>query len=134
VYEVGYVESGGTGEKTEKVSFRPFVETAEKKAALFNSLAGKAGGAFQKLEGSDEDQLLEFVSRQLSDLYLIQRRLHGLQTYFLSEAPRESRAAMRGIQRELAAIHNSIVKANQKKHDYVARKEEEEQMRRLGIR
>jgi len=35
---------------------------------------------------------------------------------------------------ELATLKTSIIKANQKKHEYVAQKEEIEQMRRLGIR
>jgi hypothetical protein len=37
---------------------------------------------------------------------------------------------MRGIKPELSAIKNGIVKANQKRHEYIAQKEEVEQMKR----
>jgi hypothetical protein len=134
LYEVEYVEGTSSAVKSEKISLRPFLESVHKKASLLSSLAVRSGSAQQKLESSPEDQVLEFVSRLLSDLTLMHRRMGGLNTYFLSEAPREQRARMKGVKLQLTAIRNAVVKANQKKHDFVARNEEEEQMKRLGIR
>ena len=34
----------------------------------------------------------------------------------------------------MTTIKGAVIKANQKKHEYVARREELEQMRRLGIK
>jgi hypothetical protein len=133
VYDVEYMERESGARKAEKVAFGPFVESVQRKATLYASLANRASAASHKMEGSAEDQILEFVGRQLADLNIMHRRMNGLNTYFLSEATRETRASMKGIKIQLTAIHNAIVKANQKKHDYVARREEQEQMRRMGI-
>jgi hypothetical protein len=40
---------------------------------------------------------------------------------------------VKGIKPELATIKNAIVRANQDRYEYSAQKEEEEQMKRLGI-
>jgi hypothetical protein len=133
VYEVEYFEGDDAAPRSEKISFIPFVDGLRKKNTLLSSLANRASGAYQKMEAAGEDALLEFVSRQLAELNLIYRRMGGLATYFQSEVSREQRQRLKGIKIELAAIKNGIVKANQKKHEYVSRKEEEEQMRRLGI-
>jgi hypothetical protein len=133
VYEVEYFEGADTKARTEKIGFDSFVEAARKKASFYSQLANRAGGAYLKLESATEDQLLDFVGKQISELYLLHRRMNGLNTFFLSEVPREQRSRLKGIKLQLTAINNGIVKANAKKHDYVSRKEEDEQMRRLGI-
>jgi hypothetical protein len=40
---------------------------------------------------------------------------------------------IRGIKLEITAIKNSVVKANQKRHEYVSQKEEIEQLKKLGV-
>ena len=65
---------------------------------------------------------------------MIHRRAQALDTYFKSKATRDDRRKLRGIKIELTTIRNSIVKANQLKHEYTAKKEELEQMKRLGIK
>ncbi len=57
----------------------------------------------------------------------------SLDTYFKSETTREQRARLRGITIELTGIKNAIVKTNQKKHEYVAKHEEIDQLKKLGI-
>jgi hypothetical protein len=88
---------------------------------------------YKKIEMAGEDRVLEFLGRQIAELQLIHRRMNGLHTYFQSEVPRGERYRIKEIKLQLTAIKNAIIKANQRKHDYVARKEEEEQMKRLGI-
>jgi hypothetical protein len=60
-------------------------------------------------------------------------RLSGLNIYLLSEASREQRDRLKGIKIELSALKNSIIKTNKKKYEYVALKDEEKQLRKLGI-
>ena len=57
----------------------------------------------------------------------------ALDTYFKSETTRSQRALIKGIKLEIGAVKNAVVKANQKKHEYVSRKEEVEQLKKLGI-
>lgn len=131
--EIEYFEGAALVPKTEQVYFQPFEGAVKKKASMYASLLSRASAAFQKLETVGEDQLLDFVSKQIMELQTMHRRLGGLNAYFQSEAPRELRPNLKGIKLNLSAMMNGIVKANQRKHDYVAMREEEEQMKRLGI-
>jgi hypothetical protein len=131
--EIEYFEGAALVPKTEQVYFLPFEEAVKKKASMYASLLSRASAAFQKLETVGEDQLLDFVSKQIMELQVMHRRLGGLNAFFQSEAPRELRPNLKGIKLNLSAMLNGIVKANQRKHDYVAIREEEEQMKRLGI-
>jgi hypothetical protein len=70
----------------------------------------------------------------MEDLVLVYRRLQGLDTFFKNAVEREQKAELKGIKIELTSINNSMVRANQKKHEYIARKDEFEQMKRLGIK
>ena len=131
--DIEYFEGAASVPKTERLYFFPFMEVMKKKASLYSALMNRASAAFQKLETAPEDQLLDFLAKQIMELQVAHRRMNGLNAYFQSEAPRELRENMKGIKLQLTAIMNGIVKANQRKHDYVAVKEEEEQMKRLGI-
>ncbi len=134
VYEVEFFEGADPSPRTEKLYFHAFVEAVQKKASLLTALANKAGAAYRRLEAAKEDQLLEFVSKQLGELQLMHRRLDSLNAFLLRDTPRDEGPRLKGIKLQLTAIKNCLVKANQRKHDYVSRKEEEEQMRRLGIK
>jgi hypothetical protein len=46
---------------------------------------------------------------------------------------KEDRDKIRGIKPELGTIKNAILRANSKRHEYSAQKEEEEQLKRLGV-
>jgi hypothetical protein len=57
----------------------------------------------------------------------------GLNAVFQSRAVGGRKAEIKGIRLELVAVKNGIVKANQRRHEYAARKEEKEQLGRLGL-
>jgi hypothetical protein len=59
--------------------------------------------------------------------------LTALDEYFKSEAPQEDRDKVKGIKPELSTMKNAIIRANAKRHEYSAQKEEEEQLKRLGV-
>jgi hypothetical protein len=59
--------------------------------------------------------------------------LGALDDFFKLEAGKEDRDKIKGIKPELATMKNAIVKANQRRYEFSAQKEEEEQMKKLGI-
>ena len=71
--------------------------------------------------------------KNLEELHIIHRRLSGLDAFFKTEMPRDLRKQVRGIKNDLAALKNTLHNANQKRHDYVSKKEELEQLKRLGV-
>ena len=129
-YEVEYYETAATAPKVERVAFTAFIAEVRKKVGLLASLATAPG--FARLEASAEQPLLEFVDRQLTDLLLIHRRMAGLNAGFQARAAEGRKTEIKGIRLELVAVKNSIVKANQRRHEYAARREEQEQLGRLG--
>jgi hypothetical protein len=117
--------------KLERVAFPTFVAETRKAAAVLASLATPSGLA--RLESAAEQPLIEFIDRQICSLLLIHRRMAGLNAVFQSRAVGGRKAEIKGIRLELVAVKNSIVKANQRRHEYAARREEQEQLGRLGL-
>ncbi len=134
LYEIEYFDPATSSNRLEKVAFQEFTELSKRLIQLFAGLSNKASTTYRKLENSSEDGIFSLLNHNLINLQLVHRRMSGLFNTFRSEVTRDKRAKIRGIKLELNAIKNSVVKGNQKKHEYVAIKEEEEQMRRLGLK
>ncbi len=130
---IEYFNSATSATQTEKIDPHAFLEKAAGKARVLAALGNRMSRASARLREGSEEQVFEFLEATLRELQLIHRRLEGLGTYLRSEASREERERMRGIKLELAAVKNAIIRANRQRHEYVNRKEEERQLRRLGI-
>ena len=130
--DVEYLDPDGTRHET--VALAPFLESVKRKVELMASLGDESGQAFARLAAAADDQLLEFVERQLSDLLVLHRRMGGVNARLQAETPAGRSAGRRteakGIRLELSAIKNFLVKANQRMHDYTARLEELQQYQR----
>jgi hypothetical protein len=133
-YEIDYTDPVTTAQRSERLDFSSFCEEVQKKGKLFNSLNARAGVAYQRLEGSPEEQAYSFLDKSIDELQTIMRRLGALDVFFRSEVRKENRARLHGLKLEMDAVKNTLIKANQKKHEYVSQREELEQMKRLGIR
>ncbi|MFQ3619519.1 MAG: hypothetical protein SNJ78_01105 [Spirochaetales bacterium] len=133
VYEVEYMDLTTSTTKKEPIRFLSFIEDLKKRARIYAGILSRSSTGYKRLEQAGEEQLFIFLNKHIEELQLIHRRLNGLETFFRSETPRENRASLRGIKIELTSIQNILVKANQKRHDYVAKKEEIEQLRKLGV-
>lgn len=124
--DVEYLDPDGT--RRETVALAPFLETVKRKVELMASLSDESGQAFTRLAATADDQLLDFVERQLSDLMVLHRRMGGVNAALQALAPAGQsggrRAEAKGIRLELSAVKNFLVKANQRMHDYTARLEE----------
>jgi len=118
-YKVQYAEPGVAAPKTEVIDFAAFSVDVSKKASLLATLQPGSGPAQRRLASTSEEQLATFVDKQLNDLLLIHRRLGCLNTMFQARLMQEKKTA-RGIKIELLTIKNCIVKANQKRREYVA--------------
>ena len=88
---------------------------------------------YHRLEQMEEEKAFEFLVSNLQEIQIVLRRLPALDTYFKTEVPKEQRSLVRGIKLEISGIKNAFLKANQKKHEYVSKKEEREQLKKLGI-
>jgi hypothetical protein len=132
IYDVEYMDPAKGVPVKEKVNFHHFRNEMDRKNRILASLTAH-GTAQAKLEAMSEDQITVFLEKNIREVQSLYRTLTALDEFFKAETPRADRDKVKGIKPELAAIKNAIVRANQLRHEYSAQKEEEEQMRRLGI-
>jgi uncharacterized protein with von Willebrand factor type A (vWA) domain len=105
----------------------------EKKTKTLQALANR-GPAQAKLEAMQDEQLIQFLERTIRDVQNLHKILSALDEFFKSAVDKTDRAKVKGIKPELSTIKNTIVRANSKRHEYSAQKEEEEQLKRLGAK
>jgi len=130
IYDIEYIDSVKGTTVKEKVNYNQFRTDLDKRMRSFATLSSRN---VTKIDALDEKQLLTLLERAIRDAQTLHKTLGGLDEYFKAEAPRESREKVRGIKPELATIKNAYIKANQKRHEYSAQIEEEEQLKRLGV-
>lgn len=122
-----------TNTKTIQIDLNEYLEKSRKKMRLMASLSNKVSTTFRKLETASEDTILNFISKSLEDISIISTKLDPVNTYLKSEAGRDQRKALKGVKIEYTSIKNILVKTNKKRHDYISRMEEIEQMKKLGV-
>jgi hypothetical protein len=132
IYDIEYMDNIKGIPVKEKLNYHRFRGDMDRKARIFGSLASH-GPAKTRIQSMSEEQLNSLLEKNIHEAQNLHRTLTALDDYFKAEASREERDRIKGIRPELAAVKNVIVRANQLRHEYSARKEEEEQMRRLGI-
>ncbi len=133
LYDIEYFDPITAGSHSEELNFTQFAIDLDRKGRFLSSIANRGSATNHKLENADEDQLLSVLSKNIEEIQAMHKILTALDVFFKSEADRDERDKMYGIKPELTGIKNAIVKANQKRHEYLSRKEEMDQMKRLGI-
>ena len=99
-----------------------------------SSLSNKMGKAYEKLAAGTEEQVFAILDQLLNETQSLHRLLPALDSRFKAAAGTgESKVSLRGIRLELNGIKNAIMKCNQLKHEYLSRKEEQEQLKKLGM-
>ena len=119
--------------KTARLNLNEYMEDAKKKMRTISALSNKVSTINRKLEAASEDAVLNFISKSIEDLYIITNKMDPVNTYFKSEVSREQRNSVKGVKIEVTTMKNTLVKTNQKRHEYISRMEEIEQMKKLGV-
>jgi hypothetical protein len=132
IYDIEYVDAARGVTIKDKVVFNTFRTNLEQRAKTLFNVSTK-GLAVSKLEGMAETKLLEILERYIRDVQNQHKILSALDEYFKAAVSEEDRSKIKGIKPELSTMKNAIVKANQKRYEYNAQKEEAEQFKRLGI-
>lgn len=135
IHEVEYLDPVSSERKNESINFTTFCAEAIRRSQGLVSMVSKTSPPYRRLEGSSEDVVFKFLAKGIEDLQAFHRKLAALDEFFQGALDdQESRTRIRSVKIELGSIKNAIIKANQKRHEYIAQKEELEQMKRLGIR
>ena len=131
VYNIEYIDPASSAKIKEKISFHHFREDLNKKTRILSNFV--RGPAYQKLAAMTEEQIINYLERNIREVQALHKTLNALDDHFKTAVPSEDRAKIKGIKPELSALKNSIVKANQQRYEYSAQKEQEEQMKKLGL-
>ena len=131
IYQVEYMDPTKGIPVKEKVSFHQFRDDLEKKIRILSSFV--KGSAYQKISAMNEDQITGYLERYINDLQNIHKTLGALDDYFKANVAQTDRDKIKGIKPDLTALKNIYVRANQMRYEYSAQKEEEEQLKRLGV-
>ena len=86
-----------------------------------------------RLQRTDETAILEFVNKQISENQEILTLLESADEYFKNNVSIANRTKIRGLKMDLIAIKNNLIKATQKRSEYISYVEERNQMKKLGI-
>lgn len=133
VYLVEYVDEKTGARATEEIAFERFIASLMRRSRIYSGILSRTGNAWTRLQHSPEEELLQFVTTDTQELALMVRRLESLETMFRAEVDREQRNRLRGVNAELITMREHLQRARKKNHEYVAKYEEIEQLRRLGI-
>ncbi|MEX2444593.1 MAG: hypothetical protein WD492_13380 [Alkalispirochaeta sp.] len=133
IFTIDYVDKSTGAHKTEDINFDSFLEALRRRSRVYSSLMARSGTAWTKLQNSDEDMLLQFVTKDVQEVSDVVRRLEGLETFFKTEVSRDQRSQLRSVNMEITAINDHLDRGRKKVRQYVAKTEEREQLRKLGI-
>ncbi|HUW71000.1 MAG TPA: hypothetical protein VMX33_12285 [bacterium] len=135
VHEVEYLDPVSSERKHEAIDVTAFCADATKRAQSLSAMVSKSSASFKRMEGSSEEIIYKFLARSIEEFQAFHRKLAALDDFYLGAiTDPESKGKVRSVKIELGSLKNAIIKANQKRHEYIAQKDEMEQMKRLGIR
>ncbi len=134
IHEVDYIDPVSSERKSEDIDFTELMEEATKRAQSLSAMMSRASAASKRLESATEDQAYKFLEKGIEDLQKYHRKLYALDEFFKGAVTDpDIKGRVRSVAVELGSVKNAVIKANQKRHEYIAQKEELEQMKRLGI-
>jgi hypothetical protein len=132
-YEIEFLDESRGSSKMEQIVWLAFLDEVTAKARTLQALATRNSPAIQRVEAASDDRVFELLSKLCSETMRLTRRMEGLSALFRSQVPPMHRSRLQGVHGDLAIVRNAVARANRQKHEYVARQEEEEQFRKLGI-
>ena len=134
VYEVEFIDPATSVSRTMSVNFDDFYKRGIATAKKTSAFASKTSPGLAKMEDLAGDALYEILERHVIDVQRLARTMPALHDHFQAKLDKLGKGKLRGIRLEINAIKNAMLKANQRRHEYVSRKEEQEQLKRLGIK
>jgi hypothetical protein len=132
-YDVEFLDETTSTVHTETINVDQFVQELRKRAKLYGALLNRASPTYQKVAKASEDQLFQFLQKHSEELFVMHRRISSIDTFIRTEVSRDKRNQLRAMQVSLSNLKDALLKANKKRHDYLSRKEEAQQLKRLGV-
>ncbi|MBN2625242.1 MAG: hypothetical protein JXA95_01150 [Spirochaetales bacterium] len=132
-YEVKTIDPVSGHERKIKLNYTSLIDKLHKKNQLLRSVGNTNSPAYGKLKEYSEKALMEFIENNLLDLRAFHKKMVGLDEMFKMEPDPTLRARVKGIRVEMDTLKRIYVESNKSLKEYVAQKEEQAQLKALGI-
>lgn len=134
IYTFIIVDQKKGTKSSRSIDIRIFIGNIIRKSKFYAALANKAGPEFHKVKTFEENAILEFTNKNIMENQEILSLLDAGDEYFKQNVPANERAKIKGLKMDLITIKNIVVKSIQKRTEYCSYIEEQDQMRKLGIK
>jgi hypothetical protein len=135
VHDVEYLDPVSSERRHESIDFTEFCSNGMKRAQSLVAMVSRNSVSYKRLESSTEEAAFKFLSKLIEELQGLHRKLAALNEFFLDTVQDpEFKGKTKNVNIELGSVKNAIIKANQKRHEYMSQKDEQEQLKKLGIR
>ena len=115
------------------VDMNTFIDTLERKENLFFAISDKNSNEYIKIYTVEDESLLQFVNKQVSETREIFLILSGLDEYFKNKVSSKNKSKIRGLKIELLTLQNAVISANQKRVEYINLAEQISKIEQLGM-
>lgn len=132
VVELPVKDTTTGAEKSQKIEVNEFIHELLRKEHVYAGI-GTKGPEYQRIDSSSDEATLNFLNSQISELQATYNTIRSLDSFFKNEVDILLRPRIKGVQMELSTFRNSIINVNKKRGEYVSFKEEQAQMKKLGI-
>ena len=132
VVELPVKDTNTGSERTQKIEVNEFIHELLRKEHVYAGI-GTKGPEYQRIDASSDEATLNFLNSQISELQATYNTIRSLDSFFKNEVDILLRPRVKGVQMELSTFRNSIINVNKKRGEYVSFKEEQAQMKKLGI-
>lgn len=133
IYTITVTDTLTQSRKQEDINYQDFSAEINRRRRTYNSFSVKKAPGYVKIENQTEKAIQEYLTKQISECNHLMQLLIALDEFFKSAPTIENRSRIKGLKMELTSLKNCIVKTNQRKAEYTALIEEEEQLKKLGI-
>lgn len=130
-YRVSITENVTKTTRAETVNIQSFIADIAKRAKMYASFSVRKNPGYQKLDQLEDIKILEFLNKQLSECQKILILITALDTFFKASI---NSPQIKGMKIEISAIKGILHKTAQQKAEYAIIAQEQEQMKKLGIK
>lgn len=134
VYDFIIVDQKKDTKSHRNVDMNIFISTLTRKSAFFTPLSNVYGAEFSKIKNYPEQNILDYLNKSITENHEILTLLTAADEFFKQNVETHDRSKIKGLKIDLISVKNIIVKAIQKRSEYVGYIEEQEQMKKLGIK
>ena len=133
VYQIHITDTATHTDRVEKLDYNEFMAMLKKRVSFYSALTNTANPYYKKIVASKQDAIIDFLNKQFTECQKLLVHLAALDNFFKNMITGKGGVHAKGMKMELVTLKNTIVKANQRRAEYISYIEEEAELKKLGI-